>query len=57
MGSARTGEFRGWVQLRLENIEDRFSWDWRIYRIGSAGTGEYRGWVQLGLENIEDGFS
>ena len=25
MGSAGTGEYRGWVQVRLEKIEDRYS--------------------------------
>jgi len=40
MCSARTGEYRGWVQLGLENTEDAFSRDCRIKRVDSARTGE-----------------
>ena len=57
MESARTGEYIGWNQLGLENIEDGFSWCWRIYRMKSASAGEYIEWNQLVLETIKDGFS
>ena len=40
MESARTGEYKGYVQLGLENTEDEFSRDCRIKRVDSARTGE-----------------